>query len=364
MKPQLGADSAFQTYTGTIVQPVLREPIGKRLVKALSPRNISAIYVGIAIFVIFSIWIPERFLTESTFRTLLNNNAIVVIAAIGLVLPLAAGVINLAIGTQVGAASIFVGWLLVQAGIPIIPAILLSLLLGAIIGYLTAVLVVYVRIESFIATLGVTSLLAAFILAISGGRQILGMPEEFANLGSGMVFGVTYPVFIMIVVAFVLWYYLERTPAGRRIYAVGGNLEAARLSGIRTNRVIIVSLIICGLVASAAGVLLTARLANADPSLGPGYLLPAFTAAFLGSTQFGGRFNIWGTAISIYVLALGVKGLQLAGAPIWITDAFNGAALLAAVALAVTQQSTRTRSSVLARIRSRFVQKPTAGEHN
>lgn len=341
----------FQTYTGTVVQVPSKSSERARIVRALSPRNISAVYVGILIFVIFSLWIPDRFLTEATFRTLVNNNAIVVIAAIGLVLPLAAGVINLAVGAQVGASSMFVGWLLVNVGVPVLPAILTSLVLGACIGYLTGVLVVYVRIESFIATLGVTSLLTALTLALSNGRQILDMPKDFALLGSGMFLGITYPVYFMVGIALLLWYYLERTASGRRIYAVGGNLDAAKLSGIRTNRVVILSLMICGVIASIAGVLLTARLANADPSLGPSYLLPAFTAAFLGSTQFGGRFNIWGTVISIYVLALGVKGLQLAGAPFWITDAFNGVALLAAVALAMSQKSAKNGRSLLSRLR-------------
>lgn len=347
-------DANLTTATGTLVEAPPQPSFWRRTAHALGPKNISAVYIGIVIFIVFALFIPETFLTETTLRTLLNNNAILVLAAIGLVLPLAAGVINLAVGTQVGAASIFVGWLLVQAGLPITTAIALSLVLGAVIGYGTALLIVYLKIESFIATLGVTSLLAAFITAISGGRQILGMPQEFAQLGSGMIFGASYPVFIMLILALILWYYLERTPAGRRIYAVGGNIEAARLAGINTNRVIITTLIISGVVSSVAGVLLTARLANADPTLGPGYLLPAFTAAFLGSTQFGGRFNIWGTVISIYVLALGVKGLQLAGAAPWITDAFNGAALLAAVALAVSQKSSGPGNSIINRIRGFF----------
>lgn len=311
----------------------------RRSLKAVGPRNVSALYVGLAIVLIFGLWIPDLFLTPITWRTLLNNNAISALAAVALVLPLAAGVINLAIGVQVGAASIFIGWLLVSTGVGIVPAILICAVMGAIIGLVTGLLVVYARIESFIATLGISSLLAAFITGISGGRQILGMPASFAELGSGTFLGITYPVYALLIISALVWYYLERTSAGRRLYAVGGNLEAARLSGVRVNRVIITSLILCGLIAAIAGVLLTARLANADPSIGPGYLLPAFTAAFLGSTQFGGRFNVWGTVLALYVLAAGVKGLQLAGAPVWIPDAFNGAALLVAVALAKAQGS-------------------------
>ena len=122
----------------------------------------------------------------------------------------------------------------------------------------------------------------------------------------------------------------------------------------------------CGAIASVAGILVTARLANADPTLGPSYLLPAFTAACLGSTQFrGGRFNVWGTVLAVYVLAIGVKGLQLGGAPVWIPDAFNGVSLLVAVGMAKfaspsSGRSGRSRLSAVSRLVSRRGARPTA----
>lgn len=306
-----------------------------RWVRWIDPRNISAVYVLCVLCAIFAIWIPELFLTKTTFRTLLDNQVVTAITALALVIPLAAGVFNLAVGAQVGAASIFVGWLLVQHGVAPIPAVLICLLVSSLIGLATGWLVTSARIDSFIATLGLSSLLAAFITAISGGRQILGVPSSFVRVGTNQLFGITYPVYYMVFIAFVLWYVLERTALGRRVYATGGNIEAARLSGVKTSTVVVGSLVSCGFVAGLAGMLVTARLGNADPSIGPAYLLPAFTAAFLGSTQFkGARFNIWGTLLAVYVLATGVKGLQLAGAPVWIPDLFNGAALLIAVALA------------------------------
>ena len=136
----------------------------------------------------------------------------------------------------------------------------------------------------------------------------------------------------MIGLAIVVWYVLECTPVGRRIYATGGNIEAARLAGIRTPLVIVAALAACGAIAATSGVLVSSQLGVGDPTIGPPYLLPAFSAAFLGSTQFrDGRFNVWGTVVAVYVLASGVKGLQLAGAPVWIPDLFNGLALLLAV---------------------------------
>jgi ribose transport system permease protein len=307
----------------------------RRLRSLLGFRNISALYILAALLIVFSIWIPEVFWTETTLRTLLDGQAVVGLAALGLMIPLAAGVFNLAIGYQVGITGILVGYLMMTAGLGVWMSITIALVVGVAIGLVSGLLIVKARINSFIATLGVSSLLGALITAVSGGRQILGLPAEFAQLGTGIFGNVTIPVVVLVVVAVVVWYVLEKTPVGRRIYATGGNIEAARLAGVRTRLVIVGSLMACGAIASVAGVLVTARLANADPTVGPSYLLPAFTAAFLGSTQFrGGRFNVWGTVVSVYVLAVGVKGLQLGGAPVWIPDAFNGAALLLAVGLA------------------------------
>jgi ribose transport system permease protein len=312
--------------------------------------NISALYVFALIFVVFSLWIPETFLSWPTWRAMLDNQAITAIAAIGLLLPLSAGAFNLAIGLQVGFGSILVAWLLIDAGLPVVSAMVLTLLAGAAIGAVSGLLVVKARIDSFIATLGVSSLLAASITIVSNGEQLLGAPPGFVRIGTGSAFGVTYPVLFVVLIALVVWYVLERTPIGRRIYATGGNPEAARLAGVRTGAVVIGTLVACGAIAAFAGILVTARLGNADPVIGPGYLLPAFTAAFLGSTQFrGGRFNVLGTVVAVYVLAAGVKGLQLAGAPVWIPDAFNGTALLVAVALA-KYQTDASRTSAIRRL--------------
>lgn len=261
-------------------------------------------------------------------------------------IPLAAGAFDLAIGAEVGIASIIVAWALSTLGLPIVPAIILALLAGALIGLLSGLLVVKVRIDSFIATLGVSSVLLAGVAWISGGQQIVDLGAGFQEIATTQILGITLPVFVMLAVAAVCWYVLERTPVGRRIYATGGNIDAARLAGVRTSAVILLSLVACGVLAALAGVLVSARISTGDPTVGPSYLLPAFSAAFLGATQFrDGRFNVWGTVLAVYVLAAGIKGLQLAGAPVWIPDLFNGVALLLAVGLAGWERSTRKSGS-------------------
>lgn len=319
---------------------------------ALSFRNISALYVFIAIFVVFSLWVPETWLAGDTWKALLDSQAVTALVAVGLVIALSAGTFELAVGAEVGFGSILVAWLLAKQGVPVGPAVILAVIAGAGIGLLNGLLVVKARIDSFIATLGVSSVLTAAIAWVSSSQQILGLSPSFQDLGTTELFGLTLPVYIMLVVAFGAWYVLERTPVGRRIYATGGNLEAARLAGVRTQLVVVGSLVACAAIAALAGILVSARLATGDPTIGPAYLLPAFSAAFLGSTQFrGGRFNIWGTVVAVYVLAAGVKGLQLAGAPVWIPDLFNGVALLIAVGMAKYQRAAHRTGAIRRTVR-------------
>jgi ribose transport system permease protein len=289
-------------------EPAIAGPsFARRALAAISFRNASALWVFAVIFVVFTLWIPDTFLANSTWRTLLDNQAITALAAVALIVPLAAGVFDLAIGAEVGFGSILVAWLLEKIGVPLALAIVLTLAAGASIGVISAVLVVRAHIDSFIATLGVSSILLAMISWVSNGEQIIGLSSTFQKLGTNEILGVTLPFYVMLVVALVIWYFLERTPAGRRIYATGGNLEAARLAGVRTSAVIVLSFAIGGAIAAGAGLLIASTIATGDPTVGPSYLLPAFSAAFLGSTQFrGGRFNVWGTVVAVYVLATGV----------------------------------------------------------
>jgi ribose transport system permease protein len=272
--------------------------------------------------------------------------------AVGVVLAISAGAFNLAIGSEVGVGAILVAYFLSNAGFPIWLSILLTILAGGLIGVASGLLITVARIDSFIATLGVSSILLAGISWISSDQQILSLSRSFTTIGSTQFLGFTMPVWIMLAVAISVWYLLERTPAGRYIYATGGNIDAARLSGIRTKWVIILSLAGCGMIVALGGLLLTATIGTGDPTIGGPYLLPAFTAVFLGSTQFrGGRINVLGTVVVVYVLQAGVKGFQLAGAPTWIPDLFNGVALLVAVALAKYQRRTQETHALLRLLR-------------
>lgn len=215
---------------------------GRRLLKALSFQNISALYIFVALLIIFALWVPDTFLDRDTFKTLLDNQALTAIVAVGLVIPLSAGLFNLAIGAEVGIASILAAWLLARQGVPVLPAIILAILAGGLIGMCSGLLVVYARIDSFIATLGMSSVLLAGVQWISSSQQILDLGSGFQKIGTNEILGITYPVYIMLALAAIVYYVLERTPVGRRVYATGGNIDAARLAGVNIARVTILSL--------------------------------------------------------------------------------------------------------------------------
>lgn len=295
----------------------------------------SGLYVWVVVIALFAVWIPDTFMTEGNFRIIAGDQAITAMLAIGLIVPLAAGVFDLSIAGVMGFSVAMVSYQLSQ-GISAPIAVITTLLCGALIGAVNGFVVVKLHVDSFIATLGMSSILLAGTYWVTDGRQITeGFTDGFLDMGSKPFLGLPLPFFYMIAVAAVMYVVLEKTPLGRYLYATGGNRQAARLAGLRVERIMFGALMTSATIAALTGVVLAAKLGTAAPDIGPSYLLPAFSAVFLGSTQIrAGRVNVLGTLIAIYLLATGVKGLQLAGAPSFVNDLFNGLALIVAVALA------------------------------
>ena len=213
-------------------------------------------------------------------------------------------------------------------------------------------------INSFIATIGIATILEGLMQWISSGNEPIfgGAPKGFTTLAQTKHI-VVLPVYYALVTTIVLWVLLEFTVVGRQMRATGANRTAAKLSGIHTGRARVTAFVLAGLLSSIAGILVTAQVGAADATSGPAYLLPAYAAAFLGATAIRpGFFNVWGTLIAIFLVAVGITGLQLEGAESWVTPVFNGSVLLLAVAVsnvAATQRLlVRARSAVPRRRRA------------
>ena len=332
-------NASTQTEDGlvAVAEPASAEAAdaARRRLPGLGLDRFSGLYVWGALVLGFGIWMPDLFLTADNARIVAGDQAITAMLALALIVPLAAGVFDLSIAAVLGISSVVVVWFQSNGHSPLAGAVA-AILLGTLVGAVNGFVVVRLHVDSFIATLAMSSILAAGAYWVTNGQQIVeGISPGFVEFGTAQWFGVPVPVYYMAVLALALWVFLEFRPGGRYLYAVGGNPQAARLAGLRVDRIMFGSLVASATIAGFAGVVLAAKLGTGNPTSGPAYLLPAFSAVFLGATQIkAGRLNVPGTLVAIYLLATGVKGLQLAGAPVYLNDLFNGLALILAVALA------------------------------
>jgi ribose transport system permease protein len=298
----------------------------------------SGLYLAILLIIVFNVWLPHSFGTASSARAILADSAITGIVTLGCVLGLISGAFDISIGANMSFAISLVGWLQSSIHLNALVAVIVTLASGAVVGSVNAVVITRLRVEPVIATLGMSSLLAAFAFWVAGGQTIIsGISPTFTTFGMASFLTIPVPVFYLIGIALMLWYLLDHTPFGRYLYASGANPSAARLAGLPVARLQWSALIMSGILSSFAGIVLTMQLGSASFGAGDSYLLPAFAAAFLGSTQIRpGRFNVPGTIVALYLLGIGVQGLQLRFPSLpWIADLFQGLALITAVALGV-----------------------------
>jgi ribose transport system permease protein len=325
----------------------------KRLsVNSLGFDRFSGLYVWALFILVFGLLKPSLFLTLSNLHSIAVTESVTAMLGLAVVIPLAAGVFDLSIGANVQFTAILVSLLQQQWHYNMWLAILITIAAGALVGVLNGLIVVVLRVSSFIATLAVATILAAVQTIVTNNLDPLpATSTTWLDLTQRTFLGIQMVFWIFVVLAGLLWWMLERMPVGRYIRAVGSNPDAARLSGIRVGRYQFLALMVCGAVTGVAGVCYAS---NVGPSLtfGNALLLPAYAAAFLGFTQISpGRFNIIGAFIAVYVLATGVQGLSYLTSVQWLGDMFNGVTLIGAVSFAVWRQRARTTKKVKAKAR-------------
>jgi ribose transport system permease protein len=285
----------------------------------------------IAFVIVFSILRPDTFATTDNFKTILTQQAVLGLLALGAMLPLVVGEFDLSVGANLGVASILVASLTGNHHKPMLMAILIALAVSSSVGLLNGVLVARIGINAFVATLAMGTLLSGLVLWGTNGNVVQRVPASLTDIGQKSLLGIPLPVVYVIVVALIIGYVLRFTPVGRYLYALGGSKEAARLSGLNVTRLTLGTFVAAGLLAGLAGVLLAAKLGSATPTSGPDFLLPAFAACFLGATAIRpGSFNVTGTVTAVLTIAVGTTGLELMGVPFYIEPIFSGVVLLVA----------------------------------
>lgn len=321
----------------------------------------------VLLFVGFSILRPDTFPTGANVRSIMANQSIPALLALGATIPIVTGRFDVSIGYGFGLAHVLCLWLIINHGVAWPLAALATLALGLSVGLINGLLVEFAQIDSFIATLGTGSVLFAISGALTGGGRIVpgaeGLAAGFTDLVNSQVLGLPITFWYVLILVAVLYVVLEHLPLGRWLYVVGANPRAAELVAIPKRRVVIYAFVGSGAVTAISGVLLASQQRIGNPSVGLDYLLPAFVGALLGSTTIRpGRANALGTLVAVAVLAVGLSGIQQLGADFWATPLFNGLTLLAAVGLAGYASRRRALAGATVGAASRSSERDTGSE--
>jgi len=283
----------------------------------------------------FSLAAPRSFPSVSNMLNIVNQASLTAIIAGGLTVALIVGEMDLSIGFTASLAGVLVTGLIVDQKLPVVLAIAVVILVGAVIGYLNSLIVTKLRVNSVIATLGTGSIIVGLNFAYSQGVPIAsGVPAAFKNIALGRFMGIPHNIIIMLIVLFLVWLLVNRTEWGQQIQATGGNIEAARLSGIKVDAIKSLAFIIAGASAAITGILLASLIGSGTTSAADGYLMASFAAVFLGSaTLKDGEFHILGTFIGVLIIQIGFNGMALFGVPTFYQYVFRGSILILAVGL-------------------------------
>ena len=278
--------------------------------------------------------INSNFLTANNLLNLLlqvTSNALI---AFGMTFVILTGGIDLSVGSILALSSALTAGLL-GSGMPVTLAILISLILGCILGMMNGLLISYGKLAPFIVTLATMTIFRGATLVYTNGNPITkGLSDTFLFqfLGQGYIVGIPFPVIIMFIVFIVLYVLLHKTSFGKSVYAIGGNEKAAYISGVKLNKVKIIIYSISGIMASISGLIITSRLSSAQPTAGASYEMDAIAAVVLGGTSLsGGKGRILGTLIGALIIGVLNNGLNIIGVSAFWQQVVKGVVILIAV---------------------------------
>ncbi len=298
------------------------------------------------LLILFS-FVAPNFMTFGNLRTLIRQVSFAGISAVGLMFVMISGGIDLSIGSQIVFSNVFLAIMMVEWKLPPSLAIPIILLVGTGLGAINGILCIKLKIHPLIITLGTSAIFKGVGYIINRSRNIMGFPDSFRWFGQGYVWGIPVPVIVMIVVALIGSFVLTRTYFGRRVFALGGNEEAARLAGVNTDRMKVILFMVCGFITSITTVLLLSRVFAGQTITGQGIEFDCLTAALLGGVSFkGGEGTIFGLITGVIIIGVLNNAMQLASFPDFSQTVVKGAVLLIAVAFDVFQKRRKAKATI------------------
>ncbi|MBF8983174.1 ribose ABC transporter permease [Lutibacter sp. B2] len=293
--------------------------------------------LGLIVFSVIMAFVNDRFLTLSNVLNIFRQTSINAIIAAGMTFVILTGGIDLSVGSIVAITGAVVA-ALIAGGMNVVLAVLIGLITGLLAGAVNGIIINKGKVQPFIATLAIMTLLRGATLVFTKGKPIsIGYEknaEIFNKIGAGYFLGIPIPIYILVAVFIAAYYILKHTRLGRYTYAIGGNEEASKLSGINTQRIKTYIYAISGVLAALAGIIITARLSSAQPTAGSGYELDAIAAVVLGGTSLaGGVGSVIGTVVGALIIGVLSNALNLMNVTSYYQLMAKGIVILIAVLL-------------------------------
>lgn len=285
--------------------------------------------------IIFFAIAHENFLTSTNLLSVGRQISFIGIASIGMTMVMITGGIDISVGSMLALAGVVSAKLLVDGGVPLPLAIILTLLVGTFFGLINGVTSEIMHVPPLISTLAMQTILKGIAFLITNALPVKGVSDSFKYLGQGYLWGwIPVPFLTMLLLFVVGWWFLEKSYFGRRIYVVGGNKEAARLSGIDTKKVIISTYALCGFFAALAGILMAGRLGSGQPSIGTNFPMDVLTATVLGGISVnGGKGSIVNVFFGAFIMGILSNGMIMLGLNEYWQWLVKGFVLLFAVSM-------------------------------
>ncbi|MBQ3574657.1 MAG: ABC transporter permease [Clostridia bacterium] len=321
----------------------------KILKKIRRSSNFNTVLILVGMCLVLAIVVGDKFLTMSNITNVVRQFSFNALMAFGMLLVIITGGIDLSVGSVFAFSGIMSCMSIAKWGWPVLFGVLLGLLAGAVFGYLNGCLITKLKLPPFIATLGTMSIARGLSYGITGGYPIGSLPKSFKFIGLGMVppvgpVQIPTPIILMVLFALFFAFFLKKTIIGRRIYAIGGNEEATRISGVRVDRVKRLVYTLCGFMAAVSGIATAARLGVGQSTAGQGYEMDAIAAVIIGGASVsGGSGTVLGAIIGAAIMGVLNNGLVLLNVSAYWQQAVLGVVIVAAVSFDKLQSDRKNK---------------------
>ena len=306
-------------------------------------KELTLVIVLFVLLLLFYCFAP-KFMTIENIKNILVQNAYIIVSSIGMAFVIIGGGIDLSVGYQISLVGVITTISIQWFHLPVWCSVLIGLMIGTLLGAINGFLSVKLQVHPMVITLATMAIYQGISYIITNSNSIYGLPDSFKFIGQGKILGIPVSIIITVIVLIGATFFLSKTYPGRYIYALGGNGEAARLSGVNTSAMRVISFAICGFFVAVASILLVSRSGSMNSSVGAGTEFTCITAAVLGGVSMaGGEGKVWKVCVGAIILGVLSNGMQFVGLGVYPQYVAKGIILMAAISFDIYQKTAKSK---------------------